>query len=48
MNLKFNLHSELPKRADRDAGDGAIVVGWDNGALLGSTHACHSLEDDKF
>lgn len=40
-----DLHSELPQRADRDTRDRTIVVGRDDGALLGSTNTGHSLED---
>lgn len=39
-----NLNSELPLGANRDAWDGAIVIGGNNGALLGSTNTGHSLK----
>lgn len=39
-----NLNSELPLGANRDAWDGAIVIGGNDGALLGSTNTGHSLK----
>lgn len=42
----INLYSEFPQGANGDPGDRAIVVGWNNGALLGSTYTGHSLERD--
>lgn len=39
-----NLNPELPLGANRNAWDGAVVIGGNNGALLGSTNTCHSLK----
>lgn len=38
-----DLHSKLPQGPDGNAGDWAVVVGRDDGALLGSTDTGHSL-----
>lgn len=42
-----DLHSEFPQGADGDTGDWAIVVGRNDGALLGSTNTGHSLEREE-
>lgn len=39
-----NLNPELPLGANRNAWDGAVVIGGNNGALLGSTNTGHSLK----
>lgn len=39
-----NLNSKLPLGANRDSWDGSIVIGGNNGALLGSTDTGHPLE----
>lgn len=38
------LNSELPLGANRDTRDGAIVIGGNDCALLGSTNTGHSLK----
>lgn len=41
---RTNLNPELPLGANRDAWDGAIMIGGNDGALLGSANTGHPLK----